>query len=114
MLNDKEMQSKIAEIVTSKINAIIADQCKSYGIIGTDTQLHFTENYIFAVSHTKVETSKSMHRYNIFCFSPMAMSLYYSDSNVIDGDKFYTIERAIQQTKNFFAHHSAQLNEVSL
>lgn len=112
MIKDKELQDKINEAVIGKIDAIILNECKDYGIIGTETILKNVGDYNFAVSHTKIKTSEKMHRYNIFCFSDYGFTLLYQDGNVIDGDKFKTIEQAIQQAKNFFTHHSNKLNSL--
>jgi len=112
MLKDKELQDKINKSIIDKIDAIILHECKDYGVIGTETILKNVDGYNFAVSHTKVKTSKNMHRYNIFCFSDYGFTLLYQDGNTIDGDKFKTIEQAIQQTKNFFNHHSNKLNNI--
>jgi hypothetical protein len=111
LLEGKELLNAINESVIEKIDAVILRECKDYGVIGTETQIKHLGGYIFAVSHTKIKTSK-MHRYNLFCFSEMGFTLLYQDGNTIDGDKYKTIEQAIQQTKNFFTHHSNKLNNI--
>lgn len=111
MLQDAELQKLVDQYVIEKINAIIAKECENYGIIGTNTELRHLGRYIFAVSHTKIKTSK-MHRYNLFCFTDSGITLLYLDGNVIDADKFKTIEDVIKNTKGFFSFHSNELNKI--
>jgi len=112
MYNEIEFKAKIIECVISKMEDIINNQCKDYGVININTQIECIGDYIFAVCHTEVKTSSTMNRYNMFCYSSFGIELHYSDNNVIDKGKQYTIKDVVTRAKNYFAHHSNKLNSL--
>ncbi len=112
-INTPQFEAMIKANITAKITDIVHKECNSYGIINTDIEVKRLGDYFFAVAHTELQSSSSMHRYNMFCFSTYGIQIHYQDGNAIDKSKKHSIEETIQCVKNYFTFHAAKINSLS-
>lgn len=76
------------------------------------TTVKLTENFIFCYVTFDLTCSAGMKRYGMFTFSYLATDVYYSNVNVIDKYKDYSIEDIVSQTKNFFSYRLKELKRL--
>lgn len=79
-------------------------------ILGTPTIEEIKDTVYVYFEYTIEGMTKGMKRYYKLVFNPFSFVPYYENSNVIDEDKFYTIEDVKSEFKNFVKHLYDQIN----
>jgi hypothetical protein len=97
---------KLTEVVREKVSNIVASEMEMYGgAQDVKIEIEITDDFIFCTSHCYAPKMVSYsHRYGMYCYSALGFTLYAHDSNVIDRDKFKTLQDTKQWSKNLFTH----------
>jgi hypothetical protein len=100
-------------VVTDKINQKIDLYMKGRMENNGDTviEIETVGELTFATSHTKIAGS-DMQIYGMYCFGDHGYQLHFMDQNVIDADKFKTIQDVKVRSRNLFNHLSKLMNDL--
>lgn len=112
MFSEIALDENRKKVAIDKVNELINKRCNDNGIVNSEIEVKFINDFIFAVSHTEVKSSDIFNVYGFYCFSYLAIDLYYYTSNVTPKDNKYTIDNVVSNTKNFFSHISKELSEL--
>ena len=105
------MKTSLINIFLDNVKDDIKQDCKFYGFVKFNKFEYLHKNgFVFIVSHSKIKTS-SMQKYHLLCYT-VGYSKIFESSNVIDSDKFKSIDECIETVQNYFSTYNNKLNNL--